>query len=113
MLEWLRDRPQNFDRNFAEELFRLIRKTGHPAVRFCGWTLDLNEMQSYPPPGLRGFCNTTYSERNLLCDSDLRSICHDFTKCAIASQKFSDKPVKPIIHTASDIDKLEESNEFQ
>lgn len=39
LLEWLRGRPQNFDRNFAEELFRLIRKTGHPAVRFCGWTL--------------------------------------------------------------------------
>lgn len=113
LLEWLRDRSQNFDWNFAEELFRLIRKTGHPAVRFCGWTLDLNEMQSYPPPSLRGFCNTTYSERNLLCDSDLRSICRDFTRCAIASQKFSEEPVKPIIHTAPDIDKLEESNEFQ
>ena len=113
LLEWLCDQPQNSDRNFAEELFLLIRKTGHPAVRFCGWTLDLNEMQSYPPPGLRGCCNTTYSERNLLCDSDLRSICRDFTRCAIASQKFSDEPVKPIIHTASDIDKLEELNEFQ
>ena len=88
LLKWLETQQQVPDSpdDYAEILFGTIRQTGHTAVKFCNWFLDLQAKQSIPPSGLSGFCSTTYPDSDPASDKDLRMICRDFARHALASE---------------------------
>lgn len=107
--KWLRQRPQTPDAfpDYAEEMFKLIRKTGHQAVKFCNWRLDLKVKRSMPPFFLPGLCPTTYPDADPSLDDDLRMICQDFARHALASECCQEAPLDKTVYTASDISELE------
>jgi len=108
--EWLRQQPQNPDTfpDYTEKMFKLIRETGHQAVKFCNWRLDLKAKRNIPPFFLPGFCPTAYPDADPLRDDDLRMICRDFVRNALASECCQDVPLDKTIYTASDINELEQ-----
>ena len=107
--KWLRQRPQTPDAfpDYAEEMFKLIRKTGHQAVKFCNWRLDLKVKRSMPPFFLPGLCPTTYPDADPSLDDDLRMICRDFVRHALASECCQEAPLDKTIYMASDISEQE------
>ena len=107
--KWLRQRPQTPDAfpDYAEEMFKLIRKTGHQEVKFCNWRLNLKAKRSMPPFFLPGLCPTTYPDADPSLDDDLRMICRDFVHHALASECCQEAPLDKTIYTASDINELE------
>lgn len=110
LLKWLETQQQVPDspEAYAEKLFQTIRKTGHTAVKFCNWLLDLQEKQNIPPCGLSGFCSTTYTDSDPAQDRDLRIICLDFARHALASEPYQAVPLDKNIYTAPDMEHLEE-----
>ena len=107
--KWLRQRPQTPDAfpDYAEEMLKLIRKTGHQAVKFCNWRLDLKAKRSMPPFFLPGLCPTTYPDADPSLDDDLRMICQDFVRHALASECCQEAPLDKTIYMASDISEQE------
>ena len=110
LLKWLETQQQVPDspEDYAEMLFQTIRKTDHTAVKFCNWLLDLREKQNIPPCGLSGFCSTTYTDSDPAQDKDLRMICRDLARHALASEPYQAAPLDKNIYTAPDMEHLEE-----
>lgn len=88
------------EEDFVNELFQLLKQTCHNTVRFCNWTLNLDEKRSYPPCGLKGYCPTVYRDHDLSNDEDLHYICKDFVKIALHSRQHQKEEVSTEFITA-------------
>lgn len=75
------------EEDYATELFQLLKQTCHTTIRFCNWTLNLQELRACPPNDLRGYCFINYQNHNFSKDEDLHSICKDFVRMAFHSRQ--------------------------